>query len=107
MTNSFYHYYAVLTGRAVPHTTAKVRYVDTTTHAGLCALGPLLAKRNKEMFCLNDGSIPEVDLAVRTATMTEFLDRYYPLPAIPAPDQDRAIALPDREHPHLPVGRRD
>ncbi|SEB69910.1 stealth family protein [Rhodococcus koreensis] len=81
VTNSLYHYYALLTGRAVPHTAAKVRYVDTTTVAGLRALGPLLAKRNKDMFCLNDGSTPEVDLAVRTATVTEFLDRYYPIPA--------------------------
>ena len=81
VTNSLYHYYALLTGRAVPDTTAKVRYVDTTTVAGLGALGPLLAKRNKDMFCLNDGSTPEVDVAVRTATVTEFLERYFPIPA--------------------------
>ena len=82
VTNSLHHhYYALPTGRAVPHTAAKVRYIDTTTHAGLGALAPLLAKRSKDMFCLGDGSTPEVDVAVRTATVTEFLERYFPIPA--------------------------
>ncbi|RZH81155.1 sugar phosphotransferase, partial [Staphylococcus aureus] len=31
VTNSFYHYYALMTGRAVPQEKAKVLYVDTTS----------------------------------------------------------------------------
>ena len=60
VTNSFYHYYALLTGRAVTQTAARVRYVDTTARAGLNYLPKLLAKRNMDFFCLNDGSFPEV-----------------------------------------------
>ncbi|GCE43762.1 probable UDP-glucose-4-epimerase [Rhodococcus wratislaviensis] len=98
MTNSLHHhYYALLTGRAVPHTAAKVRYIDTTTHAGLGAPGPLLAKRSKDMFCLGNGSTPEVDLAVRTATVTEFLERHFP---IPAPGKS---GIPADRHPYFAV----
>ncbi|MEE2031340.1 stealth family protein [Rhodococcus chondri] len=81
VTNSFYHYYALLTGRAVPQTSARVKYVDTTARSGLRELDTLLAKRKMDFFCLNDGSNPEVDLELRTAKVTQFLERYYPIPA--------------------------
>lgn len=81
VTNSFYHYYALLTGRAVQQQSARVNYVDTTTHSGLRELDTLLAKRKTDFICLNDGSAPEVDLEVRTAKVTQFLDHYYPIPA--------------------------
>lgn len=79
VTNSLYHYYALQTGQAVVQRGAKVRYIDTTTAAGLRAMGKLLPKRAVDFFCLNDGSFPEVDLDVRTATVTDFLDRYFPI----------------------------
>lgn len=81
VTNSFYHYYALLTGRAVPQTSARVKYVDTTVRSGLRELDTLLAKRKMDFICLNDGSNPEVDLELRTAKVTQFLERYYPIPA--------------------------
>lgn len=81
VTNSLYHYYTLLTGRSVLQTTAKVEYVDTTAAAGLRELDKILAKRKLDLFCLNDGSAPEVDLEVRTAKVTQFLERYYPIPA--------------------------
>ncbi|WP_016933872.1 stealth family protein [Rhodococcus sp. R1101] len=81
VTNSFYHYYTLLTGRAVQQTTAKVAYVDTTVKTGLRRLDTILARRNLDLFCLNDGSTPEVDLELRTAKVTQFLERYYPIPA--------------------------
>jgi hypothetical protein len=81
VTNSFYHYYALLTGRAVTQTAAKVRYVDTTARAGLNYLPKLLAKRNMDFFCLNDGSFPEVDADERAQLVTEFLEKYYPIKA--------------------------
>jgi hypothetical protein len=34
-----------------------------------------------DFFCLNDGSVPEVDLELRTQTVTSFLDRYFPIVA--------------------------
>ncbi|QNE13476.1 sugar phosphotransferase [Pseudarthrobacter sp. NBSH8] len=81
VTNSFYHYYALLTGRAVTQTAAKVRYVDTTARAGLNYLPKLLAKRNMDFFCLNDGSFPEVPADERAEIVTDFLEKYYPIKA--------------------------
>jgi hypothetical protein len=81
VTNSFYHYYALLTGRAVTQTAAKVRYVDTTARAGLNYLPKLLAKRNMDFFCLNDGSFPEVPADERAQLVTDFLEKYFPIKA--------------------------
>lgn len=81
VTNSFYHYYALLTGRAVTQTAARVRYVDTTARAGLNYLPKLLSKRNMDFFCLNDGSFPEVPAEERAELVTEFLEKYYPIKA--------------------------
>ena len=81
VTNSFYHYYAQLTGRAVTQTAAKVRYVDTTLRSGLKYLPKLLNKRNMDFFCLNDGSFPEVPAEERAELVTEFLEKYYPIKA--------------------------
>ncbi|CEA09509.1 Capsular polysaccharide phosphotransferase SacB [Arthrobacter saudimassiliensis] len=81
VTNSLYHYYALLTGRAVTQETAKVKYVDTTTRDGLRSMDKLLAKRNKDMFCLNDGSFPEVSAEERAGRVTAFLEAYFPIKA--------------------------
>jgi len=81
VTNSFYHYYALLTGRAVTQTAAKVRYVDTTARAGLNYLPKLLSKRNMDFFCLNDGSFPEVPAEERAELVTDFLEKYFPIKA--------------------------
>lgn len=81
VTNSFYHYYALLTGHAVTQTAAKVRYVDTTLRAGLNYLPKLLAKRNMDFFCLNDGSFPEVPGEERAELVTDFLEKYFPIKA--------------------------
>ncbi|WP_369802263.1 stealth family protein [Sinomonas sp. R1AF57] len=81
VTNSFYHYYALLTGRAVTQTGAKVLYVDTTVRSGLDLLPKLLKKRNQDFFCLNDGSFPEVSAQERQEAVTDFLEKYFPIPA--------------------------
>ena len=81
VTNSFYHYYALMTGRAVQQEKAKVLYVNTTTHAGLDLLHELWKKRGYHFFCLNDSSFPEVSAAERTERVTNFLERYFPIPA--------------------------
>ncbi|GAP54947.1 exopolysaccharide phosphotransferase CpsY, partial [Arthrobacter sp. Hiyo6] len=81
VTNSFYHYYALLTGRAVTQTAAKVKYVDTTARAGLNYLPKLLSKRNMDFFCLNDGSFPEVPAEERAKLVTGFLENYFPIKA--------------------------
>ncbi|WP_427016017.1 stealth family protein [Pseudarthrobacter sp. P1] len=81
VTNSLYHYYALLTGRAVTETDAKVRYIDTTMRSGLTYLPRLLAKRNADFFCLNDGSFPEVAADERARLVTDFLQKYFPIKA--------------------------
>ncbi len=81
VTNSLYHYYALMTGRAVVQKDAKVKYIDTTAVAGLKVMEKMLPRRDVDFFCLNDGSTPEVDLELRTQTVTRFLDRYFPVVA--------------------------
>jgi hypothetical protein len=81
VTNSLYHYYALLTGRAVQNTDSSVLYVDTTTHKGLGLLKRLGRRRDVDFFCLNDGSFPEVAPDLRARKVTEFLENYFPLPA--------------------------
>lgn len=81
VTNSFYHYYALMTGRAVQQEKAKVQYVNTTTQAGLALLPELRKKRRHHFFCLNDSSFPEVSAAERADRVVNFLERYFPIPA--------------------------
>jgi hypothetical protein len=81
VTNSLYHYYALLTGRAVPHESARACYIDTTSHDGLRSLDGLSIRRDADFFCLNDGSEPEVDETHRAATVSSFLAGYFPDPA--------------------------
>lgn len=81
VTNSLYHYYALLTGRAVVRTDVKVKYVDTTMRAGLVQMEKLLTKRSFDMFCLNDGSFPEISAEERAVAVRSFLDDYFPIAA--------------------------
>jgi hypothetical protein len=81
VTNSLYHYYSLMTGRAVQQERAKVLYVDTTTQAGLGLLPELRRRRAHDFFCLNDGSFPEVPAAERAERVVNFLERYFPIPA--------------------------
>jgi hypothetical protein len=81
VTNSLYHYYALMSGRAVQNESAKVCYVDTTLRSGLAKLPGLLKKRKFDFFCLNDGSFPEVAATERERLVGEFLENYFPVPA--------------------------
>lgn len=80
VTNSLYHYYALLTGRAVTQTAVRVRYVETTLAGSAAQLRQLERRRRYEMFCLNDGSDPEIPEETRVAAVTSFLERYFPVP---------------------------
>jgi UDP-glucose 4-epimerase len=81
VTNSLYHYFALLTGRAVQNPDAQVLYVDTTTYKGLGLMRGLLKRRGADFFCLNDGSFPEVGPEERARKVRSFLERYFPVPA--------------------------
>ncbi|MEJ3405146.1 stealth family protein [Rathayibacter sp. YIM 133350] len=81
VTNSLYHYYSLMSGRAVVQTQARVKYIETTLREAPAAMERLLARRDRDMFCLNDGSKPEIGVEERTRVVTEFLERYFPFPA--------------------------
>jgi Stealth protein CR2, conserved region 2/Stealth protein CR4, conserved region 4/Stealth protein CR3, conserved region 3/Stealth protein CR1, conserved region 1 len=81
VTNSLFHYYALLTGRAVQQENARVKYVDTTSRQALAGLPGMLASRSFDFFCLNDGSFPEVPAEERASVVLDFLERYFPIPA--------------------------
>ncbi|MFF3602030.1 stealth conserved region 3 domain-containing protein, partial [Kitasatospora indigofera] len=81
VTNSFYHYYALMAGHAVTQNQARVKYIETTLRSALPAMDRLVKRRDQDMFCLNDGSNPEISNETRTAAVTEFLEKYFPFPA--------------------------
>lgn len=81
VTNSLYHYYALMSGLAVVQRGARTTYVDTTSRAGLADMAGLLADRSSDFFCLNDGSEPEIDPEPRARAVTEFMTRYFPIVA--------------------------
>ncbi len=92
VTNSLYHYYALLTGSAVVQNRAKVTYLNTNLGDDLDAMDELLKKRSQHFICLNDGGDGEVDPEERTRRITDFLERYFPLPA-PWEVETPAIAM--------------
>jgi hypothetical protein len=98
VTNSLYHYYALLTGRALRNESATAQYVDTTTGAGLRSLDKLLRKRSFDCFCLNDGSFPEVPADERATAVQLFLERYF---SVPAPWEAAAADASDARIPAL------
>lgn len=81
VTNSLYHYYALLTGRAMTTTNPRVRYIQTTLRESLGQMERLLRRRDVDMFCLNDGSVPEIPEEVRVPALRATLERYYPIRA--------------------------
>lgn len=81
VTNSLYHYYALLTGRAVVEKHARTRYIDTTARSGLGQMRKLAKRRNVDLFCLNDGSFPEITDEERADAVRSFLEGYFPIAA--------------------------
>lgn len=81
VTNSLYHYYALATGRAVVTTEPRTRYVQTTQLDSLRRMERLVSRRDTDMFCLNDGSVPEIPEEVRVPALRACLERYFPVAA--------------------------
>src|SRR5699024_8851373 len=78
--SSLQHYWSYVTGRAVPDS---IRYVysDLSDPATPTRLTKLLHRRNFDTFCLNDHDSDEHSLATQQDMLTEFLDRYFPIPS--------------------------
>ncbi|MDQ1084458.1 MULTISPECIES: stealth family protein [Microbacterium] len=81
VTNSLYHHYALATGRAVITTQPRTRYVQTTQLDSLRTMERLVSRRDTDMFCLNDGSVPEIPEEVRVPALRACLERYFPVTA--------------------------
>ena len=81
VTNSLYHYYALMTGRAVVQEKARVKYIETTLASAQAEMDSLLRDRDYDFFCLNDGSRPEISVTRRTKIVRTFLERYFGIPA--------------------------
>jgi hypothetical protein len=94
--SSLQHYWAYLTGRAVPGT-IKYTYADLAHPSTPAKLAFLLARRNCDVFCLNDTDSAEVALAEQAAMMNDFLPRYFPFRApFELPEDAAAERLPAR-----------
>jgi hypothetical protein len=94
LPSSLHHYYAFLTGRAVP---AQLRYdyFDLARPAIHARLARLLRSRHCQAFCLNDTVSSEHDLAGQLALLRPFLDAYFPVPS----PLERAVT---RQEPRQP-----
>ncbi|WP_314507090.1 stealth conserved region 3 domain-containing protein [uncultured Microbacterium sp.] len=104
VTNSLYHYYAQFTGRAIATTRPRVRYVQTTLAASLAGMERLARRRDVDMFCLNDGGAGEMPEELRVRTVTDILERMFPVRAPweraeisaergSAPSAERSVAM--------------
>ncbi|MFI0822441.1 stealth family protein [Streptomyces sp. NPDC021098] len=94
LPSSLHHYYAFLTGRAIP---AQLRYdyFDLARPTIPGRLARLLRSRHCQAFCLNDTVSSEHDLAGQLALLRPFLDAYFPVPS----PLERAVT---RQEPRQP-----
>ena len=81
VTNSLYHYYALMTGRAIATNEPRVRYVQTTMVSALRKMRRLEERRDADMFCLNDGGETEVPEELRVRVLRDTLERLFPVRA--------------------------
>lgn len=75
--SSLQHYWAFLTGRAVPGT-IKYTYADLAHPSTPVQLAFLLARRHCDVFCLNDTDSAVVALSEQASMMADFLPQYFP-----------------------------
>jgi len=81
VTNSLYHYYALMTGRAVTTKRPRVRYVQTTLAQSLRRMERLAGRTDVDMFCLNDGGSAQIPEEVRVRALRAALERMFPVRA--------------------------
>jgi hypothetical protein len=87
--SSLYHYYAYFTGRAVP-SDISFAYLDLAKPEIQRRLGILLARRDRQAFCINDTLSDGHDVDRQTAMLSRFLKAYYPVPS-PFERKDREV----------------
>jgi hypothetical protein len=79
MASSLHHYYAYLTGRAVPGS-IRYLYTDLADRETAYRLRRLLSARSYDAFCLNDTDADDAAQARRRAHLRWFLASYFPQP---------------------------
>ncbi|MER6144801.1 stealth family protein [Streptomyces sparsogenes] len=94
LPSALHHYYAFLTGRAVP-APLRYDYFDLARPGIPARLARLLRSRHCQAFCLNDTVSCERDLADQLALLRPFLDAYFPVPS----PLERAIARQEARQP--------
>ncbi|MFX4294793.1 stealth family protein [Streptomyces bohaiensis] len=102
VTSSLHHYYAFLTGRAVPGEMV-YNYFDMAHPHTPARLGRLLAARDRSVFCLNDTVSSEADLADQLAVMKPFLRSYFPFASPFERSGDRAASGGSRGSGSVPL----
>ncbi|MFC7481231.1 stealth conserved region 3 domain-containing protein [Luedemannella flava] len=80
LTSSLYQYYAYLTNRAAIDNIIYM-YVDLAAPDTPGLLRLALAKRNYDVYCLNDTDSTPEEMARQSKVLHEFLSAYYPVPA--------------------------
>ncbi|GLY01978.1 MULTISPECIES: stealth family protein [Actinoplanes] len=78
--SNLYHYYAYLSGRAVPGS-VKYGYVQLAVPDLAARLSRALARRDWDAFCLNDAYSTEEQLVSQATILRPFLDGYFPVPS--------------------------
>ncbi|WP_081476256.1 stealth family protein [Micromonospora maris] len=78
--SSLQHYWSYFSGKATPATIAYT-YADLAHPATPVQLARLLARRDRDAFCLNDTESAEVSIPEQHAMLTEFLTAYFPFRA--------------------------
>lgn len=78
--SSLHHYWAYLTGQAVPGT-IEYEYADLGHPSTPARLSELLRNRHRDVFCLNDTDSDPRAAAEQESMLAEFLPRYLPFPA--------------------------
>ena len=81
VTNSLYHYYSLMTGRAVTTRRPRVHYVQTTLAESLRHMERLAGRTDVDMFCLNDGGSAQIPEEVRVRALRDALERMFPVQA--------------------------
>ncbi|WP_329569411.1 stealth family protein [Streptomyces sp. NBC_01361] len=95
--SSLYHYYAYFTGRAVPSDIA-FAYLDLARPEIARRLGILLARRDRQAFCINDTVSDTFDVGRQGDMVRDFLESYYPVPS-PFEKQHAAPLIPTQRVP--------
>lgn len=78
--SSLHHYYAFHTGRALPGALA-YSYLDLAAPDTPGRLRSLLARRDRQVFCLNDTTVDRSDGQPQRSLLLPFLEAYFPVPS--------------------------